>query len=223
MLTKKLPKNILNSDPVNIKRCTFQAHICEVRDEEHALSIVEIISLANYGRLLPWCSRIILDDKVTEDKNWCDAGETGVGELLHTCLQSYEKNNRTKLLKNVVIFINRCAQGTFVTDMIQDMTFNAIRKCALNAYHKLYTNIIDQQLISNKSIDIKKITEASTKTKIVVNMHMVNLTLPKQVKIKESPQKNKNKDIEIPNSFLDTSPNKPKYKGMSDLVKSTSI
>jgi hypothetical protein len=127
---------------IKIKRSEFTAHLCILKDSEHANEVRERITSTNCGiQTSPYVLRLYLSNnqyKETID----DMGEFGAGECILNCLKNYDKllgNN------NILLIVTSKIQGCFVVDSIQHLKYNVIRMCCLHVLNKYKKTIISHK------------------------------------------------------------------------------
>lgn len=127
---------VFQSPIFKIQKCEYIAHACLVTNYEDAKDVMAHISLGYYSANCAPYAILLKEDYHEYSEIYEDLGEFLAGNTLMSVLKSYENIYKSAEVC-VLVMITRKIYGCFVTDMIQNMKYNAIRTCANKALIKL--------------------------------------------------------------------------------------
>lgn len=141
---------IFQSTGFRIQKVEYMAHACVVTSFEDAKEVMAHISLGYYSaHCAPYALRLVGESGEISEV-YEDLGEFYAGNTLIAVLRSFESLYKSVDV-SILVMMTRKVSGCFVTDMIQNMKYNAIRTCAVKALTKLNKKMFQQNKTKERS------------------------------------------------------------------------
>lgn len=159
---------IFQSPIYKLYKCEYIAHVCQIFSFEDAKEVMAFISLSYYSaHCSPYAIRLYSNETNEVNEIYEDLGEFNASQILISVLRSYESlyqtyspsnnNNNNNNNENIggisiLLMLTRKVYGCFVTDMIQNNKYNAIRVCATKAITKFNKKMFPTNKNQNNNI-----------------------------------------------------------------------
>jgi hypothetical protein len=141
---------IFQSTEFRIQKVEYMAHACLVTGFEDAKEVMAHISLGYYSaHCAPYALRLV-EETGEISEIYEDLGEFYAGNTLMAVIRSFDSLYKS-VDASILVMITRKVSGCFVTDMIQNMKYNAIRTCAVKALTKLNKKMFQQKKPKDRS------------------------------------------------------------------------
>ncbi len=158
-----IPNESYQSDAYIIKKCIYTAHAFVIETYEDAETILNKISNSNLGLASQSYAIRIFGDQYFECCD--DDGDFGSGDMILSCLKSCNLRFGTvNKDRSILLVVTLQVKGCFVSDMIANMKYNAIRTCCRNSLDKLDRCIENVQNATHPKDSLKDMTNLSPQT-----------------------------------------------------------